>query len=669
MRRSRCVKVLISACFGLFLFVQPARAVWPSFDISAIFATIMNFITKVQNYVSTGQQTISTINTQASIGDNIGFFSKIFSDIEKQRKDVEKELNIKKRLEKIKELKEKYEETKQTIKDKKKEAEDMFESAKQKVEDAKQQAEDTVEAAKQKVKDAKQQAEDTVEAAKEKVKNVKQQAEDTVEVARQKVEDAKQQVEDTVKTTKEKVKDTKQKVEEKFAGAEEESDGAGRYAEDEIDLWDEDEAPADDGVREPSESTRQRPQSVVSGVGRTNGGTGQGVSDKSSVTKGSNGSTGQGGLSAVSGTGNTGQGAQEDSLKSTKPQAFKRVSYSFYTPISAAKSSFKVGSNKTGGQVLPDTLAGWCGIGYDGITDAEFDIDGDEMSECIDKICDALNAPEGEEQMKNVEKYQEVRDEAYFSALKAATEMKEKFATSKFEDEVSDTLKKGSGTEMSQLSGNMELSNAEMEIGQSRLIVKANKVEVLTLDAINNYCKEFGREGQFKEGEDKSNDVTTTLSSKIGTDEDGTRILPDTLAGWCNMGFDFSGGDFEPKDEEMLDCIDKICDALNEPRAEEQSKNIQVFQKIRKEAFFNALALTTSLKQKYASTDTQDTADQILSLGAGIKTQLAGDADIKQSYLEMQQNTLLLQASEMEIDSLNAMNKYCREYRRKANEV
>ena len=75
------------------LYCRPAGAQWPTVDIAAIFNAIKTGVSQVQTQVSTGQETLSSINIQQALGDNLGALTKFknpLKEAEKESKRAEK---------------------------------------------------------------------------------------------------------------------------------------------------------------------------------------------------------------------------------------------------------------------------------------------------------------------------------------------------------------------------------------------------------------------------------------------------------------------------------------------------------------------------------------------------------------------------------------------------
>ncbi len=437
MQNKSVSKVFYGALMAALLGTSPAHATgFPTFDIAEVFNTIQSVISQAQAQISTVQETLSIANIQQAIGDKLGGLRK-FQRLEKIKEEFEaKQEKIQKRLQRLEKLKKEYEQrvkdTVADVKDKYDDAKNFVDGVKDQVDNTKSQIENTVQGVKDQVDNTKSQIENTVQGVKDQVNNTVNNVKNEVDNAKNQVNNITNQVESTVEGIKDAVDGNKSAQGSSSDGVKDDFsvDSA-------ADLW-------GDGAQ----------QSAPAALEKQN-------------------------IKPTQEKGNMTQEKAEDF-----PQAFK-TSYENYTPMGYADMGVKTGTDKEGNYFFPDELAWWCNINYDDKIDEE------KALECFHKICDDLNAKDATEAKKNKDRFGILLGQSLAHNFAAAVSIKDKAASSKVVDDVHDTLGKSGDDLRTQVSGNGEVTDAQLLMTKDTLLIEAGKQEVTIIEAIETYCRYY----------------------------------------------------------------------------------------------------------------------------------------------------------------------------------
>jgi len=339
------------------------------------------------------------------------------------------------------------------------------------------------------------------------------------------------------------------------------------------------------------------------------------------------------------------------------PKAFKKVSYKMETSISFAQEGRcnLFGTNADGNRVLPDELAAICCIGYDGSSDKDFTINEDVAMKCIDKLCAMMSGGDAAEAAENKKKFNKIRAQVVASSFAVGNTMKQKYLdTSAMEKELEKVKDSTSGEELSQLSGNSELTTANINTQRDLINIRASDLELSSIEAVANYCQNSTGEAE-----------ETEAPKKFGTNSDGNRILPDKLADICDIGYT-TGSDTDPEvnEEIMTGCINKICHMLNASNTAEAANNKKKFHKIYAQAISHSMAVAYEMKQKYLNTSKMDDEfDKIKDDTSGeIRGTTSGNSELSNADINAQKDLLLIKASDLELSAIDAIATYCQNY-------
>lgn len=189
------LKTSVAAVFALMLYSAPASALWPTFDISAIAQAIETKATEAQKQMSEVESTMSTVNIQQTLGDNLAGITKLKDPAKEAQKKKEKMEKQQKRMQKFAELKKKYDAAKKKFDEKKQKYDDL----KKDINNIKKQAEGYVNDA----KEAYGQAKSAYEEGKKQVESSINEAKKAYNDAQEAVNSAKGQIEGAVNTVNE----------------------------------------------------------------------------------------------------------------------------------------------------------------------------------------------------------------------------------------------------------------------------------------------------------------------------------------------------------------------------------------------------------------------------------------------------------------------------------
>ncbi len=151
---------------------------------------------------------------------------------------------------------------------------------------------------------------------------------------------------------------------------------------------------------------------------------------------------------------------------------------------------------------------------------------------------------------------------------------------------------------------------------------------------------------------------------KVGFNEKSGRVLPDELADWCCIGFDNATDEsFEIDEDAMSCCIKTICEDLNATDSSVQQENMDRFNKLRAQAIAANFAFASEMKQKYSTTQTEEDLDNVKTAASGsVTSQLGGNAEITSVDVDVQKDTLLIKAGILEMSVIDSIVSYCQNY-------
>ncbi len=183
----------------------------------------------------------------------------------------------------------------------------------------------------------------------------------------------------------------------------------------------------------------------------------------------------------------------ENPILDEAPQAFGKISNSRYVSMGFA-DAFKTGINKEGRRVLPDDLAQWCNIGYDGMSDEDFVVTEEDMISCIETICKDFHVSNASEATKNIQRFRNIKKQAIASNFALPIEMKQKYNSSKVEEEMEEVTEKSQDATRDQLAGAGEIDKVNVQATQDLLLVQAGMLEIELLSTIENICATYEAE-------------------------------------------------------------------------------------------------------------------------------------------------------------------------------
>lgn len=428
MQNKSISRVFYSALVATFLSTSSAHATgFPTLDIAEVLNTIQSVISQAQAQIATVQETLSMVNIQQAIGDKIGGLKK-FQTAKKWAEEQKAKLEKQaKRAERLIKLKQEYE---QRMKQTISDVQDKYNDAKS-----------TVEGIKNGINDTKDQIVGTVEGVKGEIEGVANNVKSQVDNAKSQINNLTGQVENTANNIQSTVNNVQNTIN-NTQNAKSDNVNQNVTVDAAADLW-----------GNGSKSEVAAPSSLEKEIDRP-------VKQREII--------------------------QEREDTENLPQAFK-TSYENYAPMSyaAMTSSFKTGTDNDGNYYFPDELALWCGINYDD------DIDDEKILECFQSICRDLNAKDEQEAKENKDRFGVLVGQALSHNFSAAVSIKDKAASSKVVDDVQDTLKKSGDDMRTQVSGNGEVSSANVSMSKDELLLEAGKLEIMTIEALETYCRYY----------------------------------------------------------------------------------------------------------------------------------------------------------------------------------
>ncbi len=192
----------VATVFALMLYSAPASALWLTVDISAIAQAVETKATEAQKQMSEVESTMSTVNIQQTLGDNLAGITKLKDPAKEAQKKKEKMEKQQKRMQKFAELKKKYDAAKKKYDEAKKKYDEVkkkYDEVKKDVDSVKKQAEGYINDA----KEAYGQAKSAYEEGKKQVESAINEAQKAYNDAHEAVNTAKGQIEGAVNTVNE----------------------------------------------------------------------------------------------------------------------------------------------------------------------------------------------------------------------------------------------------------------------------------------------------------------------------------------------------------------------------------------------------------------------------------------------------------------------------------
>ena len=553
------------------LYCGPASAQWPTIDIGAIFNAIKTGVSQVQTQVSTGQETLSSINIQQALGDNLGGLTKFKNPLKEAEKESKRAEKAKKYLEQLQKMRERYNQAKEDITNTVNEAQKTYNEAKEGVTNAVNEAQKTYNDAKGTVTNAVNEGQKTYNDAKGGVTNAVNEGQKIYQGAQEKYNEVNAVVQqgqamyeglqsqmagggqaNNTSNNQQKGVFSGEGVSAGYGtgggfsiGLEEDSEfdyhGNTQSTVSSDDLWVEDEdylpekiqdnikevlpqnpvtvkGPAafgkadeantdeliveeqifisDEPVKQEKTSAKESliveeaedifvtPEEDIFSSQAIEITPKADKADRVAPLK-----TEEPALEEVK--------VKEAKEKTVGPKAFGKVSYQMHTSFGFAqetevKTCAYTGLNKDGNRVLPDTLASICCID---VSDVDLESQGEDVAiKCITQICHMMNDPDNEVRAKYMAEINKIRREAILSSFSAANEMKQKYSDiSKTEDELENIKNQSSDQLRTQMSGNSELTNADVNTQKDMLLIKASSLEMDAIEAMFNYCQAYAR--------------------------------------------------------------------------------------------------------------------------------------------------------------------------------
>ena len=185
----------VATVFALMLYSAPASALWLTVDISAIAQAVETKATEAQKQMSEVESTMSTVNIQQTLGDNLAGITKLKDPAKEAQKKKEKMEKQQKRMQKFAELKKKYDAAKKKYDAAKK----KYDEVKKDVDGVKKQTEGYINDA----KEAYGQAKTAYEEGKKQVDSAINEAKKAYNDAQEAVNSAGGQIEGAVNTVNE----------------------------------------------------------------------------------------------------------------------------------------------------------------------------------------------------------------------------------------------------------------------------------------------------------------------------------------------------------------------------------------------------------------------------------------------------------------------------------
>ena len=546
------------------LYCGPASAQWPTIDIGAIFNAIKTGVSQVQTQVSTGQETLSSINIQQALGDNLGGLTKFKNPLKEAEKESKRAEKAKKYLEQLQKMKERYNQAKEDITNAVDEAQKTYNEAKEGVTNAVDEAQKTYNEAKEGVTNAVNEGQKTYNDAKGTVTNAVNEGQKIYQGVQEKYNEVNAVVQqgqamyeglqsqmagggqaNNTSNNQQKGVSSGNGVSAGYGtsggfsiGLEEDSEfdyhGNTQSTVSSDDLWVEDEdylpekiqdnikevlpqnpvtvkgpaafgkadeadaneATLDEPVKQEKTSAKESliveeaedifvtPEEDIFSSQTIEITPKADKADRVAPLK-----TEEPALEEVK--------VKEAKEKTVGPKAFGKVSYQMHTSFGFAqetevKTCAYTGLNKDGNRVLPDTLASICCID---VSDVDLESQGEDVAiKCITQICHMMNDPDNEVRAKYMAEINKIRREAILSSFSAANEMKQKYSDiSKTEDELENIKNQSSDQLRTQMSGNSELTNADVNTQKDMLLIKASSLEMDAIEAMFNYCQAYAR--------------------------------------------------------------------------------------------------------------------------------------------------------------------------------
>ena len=630
MKKKNIFSLMLGVTVCSMLYTCPARAQWPTLDISAVFNNIKTFVAQGQAQVSTVQETVSTVNIQQSIGDKLGGLNKL-KDLASKKDALEAKIaKQKQRLEKINEMRSKYDEAMSKV-----------DEAKSKVDDAKAKVDD----AKAKVDDAKGMVDNAKAQAQGALDQGQQLYQSGVDAAKSQAQGVLNQGQQLYQNTQDKVNDVR--------GVENTEDQPTIEIEDDEEIF---------GKKAtlPQDTNSPKAFTVKNDIVPAGAETKELPAEKVDAV--------------IPKTVKTEQTVRADkTLKDTKDlwddEGDKPVVSTLSTSPAATKPALNKNIKLTEPVDLWDEEEKTPGVVTLGTSSGVET----KLQKGNDKVI--LKVPTKDVSDEKVEIAPSTSG-TFSSGPVTGKVNTSKDVNAKINLKEDDGIKRGVVT-LGTSSGVTNTAAPKIEtVKEDVKPVSTAPASTKTLNIKKTPATTTAGPKAFKKVSYK---METSISfaqegrcNLFGTNADGNRVLPDELAAICCIGYDGSSDkDFTINEDVAMKCIDKLCAMMSGGDAAEAAENKKKFNKIRAQVVASSFAVGNTMKQKYLDTSAMEKELEKVkdSTSGEERSQTSGNGELTTANINTQRDLINIRASDLELSSIEAVANYCQNSTGEAEET
>ncbi|MBR6327823.1 MAG: hypothetical protein IKR60_02990 [Alphaproteobacteria bacterium] len=643
MKKKNIFSLMLGVTVCSMLYTCPARAQWPTLDISAVFNNIKTFVAQGQAQVSTVQETVSTVNIQQSIGDKLGGLNKL-KDLASKKDALEAKIaKQKQRLEKINEMRSKYDEAMSKV-----------DEAKSKVDDAKAKVDD----AKAKVDDAKGMVDNAKAQAQGALDQGQQLYQSGVDAAKSQAQGVLNQGQQLYQNTQDKVNDVRgveNTEDQPTIEIEDDEEVLGKKAT----LPQDTNSPKAFTVKNdtvPAEAeTKELPAEKVDAVIPKTVKTEQTVRADKTLKDTKDLWDDEGGKPVVS--------TLVTSPAATKPALNKNIKLT--EPVDLWDEE-----EKTPGVVTLGTSSGVETKLQKGNDKVTFKVPTKDATEKNDEIIPStsgtfssspvnakVNVAKDVNAKINLEKDDGIKRGVVTLGTSSGVTNAVAISTETIKEPVVSPVV--SGADETKNVQNLKQTNTTKEklLNKSRGATTSGPKAFKKVSYKMETSISFAQEGRC---------------NLFGTNADGNRVLPDELAAICCIGYDGSSDkDFTINEDVAMKCIDKLCAMMSGGDAAEAAENKKKFNKIRAQVVASSFAVGNTMKQKYLDTSAMEKELEKVkdSTSGEERSQTSGNGELTTANINTQRDLINIRASDLELSSIEAVANYCQNSTGEAEET